>query len=70
MEWIPYDRLKDIEYLDKGGFSIIYKAIWLDGTIKEWSYGEERWMRYNNQIVALKSLNESSNLDEEFEKNF
>ena len=30
LKWIPYNRLKDIEYLDKGGFSIIYKAIWSD----------------------------------------
>ena len=23
LKWISYDRLKDIKYLDKGGFSII-----------------------------------------------
>jgi len=45
LKWIPYDRLKDIEYLDKGGFSIIYKAIWLD----------------NNETVALKSINNFNN---------
>ncbi len=27
LEWIPYDKFKNIEYLDKGGFSTIYKAI-------------------------------------------
>src|SRR6266545_359102 len=37
LEWIPYNRFKNIEYFDKGGFSIIYKAIWLDGPIKYWS---------------------------------
>ncbi|GBB94903.1 hypothetical protein RclHR1_24380001 [Rhizophagus clarus] len=26
LKWIPYDKFKNIEYLDKGGFSTIYKA--------------------------------------------
>jgi len=30
LEWIPYNKFKNIEYLDKGGFSVVYKAIWLD----------------------------------------
>jgi hypothetical protein len=34
LEWIPYNRLKNIEYVDKGGFGTIYKAIWLDGFIE------------------------------------
>jgi hypothetical protein len=29
LEWIPYNRLKNMQYLDKNGFSIIYKAVWL-----------------------------------------
>src|SRR6266511_2537280 len=33
IEWIPYNRLRNIQYLAKGGFSTIYKAIWLDGRI-------------------------------------
>jgi len=27
LEWIPYNRLRNIQYLAKGGFSTIYKAI-------------------------------------------
>ncbi|UZO10630.1 uncharacterized protein OCT59_002210 [Rhizophagus irregularis] len=30
LRWIPYDKLKNVEYLDKGGFGIIYKAIWFN----------------------------------------
>jgi len=26
LEWIPYDKFTDVEYLDEGGFSKIYKA--------------------------------------------
>ena len=52
LKWIPYDKLKNIKYLDKGGFSIIYKAIWRD----------------NNKAVVLKSINNfnssSKNLNE------
>ncbi|EXX61832.1 kinase-like domain-containing protein [Rhizophagus irregularis DAOM 181602=DAOM 197198] len=29
LNWIPYDKFKNVEYLNEGGFSIIYKAIWL-----------------------------------------
>ena len=31
LEWIPYDRLYDIEFIAKGGFGNVYKAIWIDG---------------------------------------
>ncbi|GET58661.1 kinase-like domain-containing protein [Rhizophagus irregularis DAOM 181602=DAOM 197198] len=34
MEWIPYNNLKNIKYLTKGGFSEIYTAIWMDGAQK------------------------------------
>ena len=66
LEWIPYNRFKDIEYVDKGGFSTIYQAIWLDGLINEWSKDEKKWIRFNEKTVALKSLDKSSNLNEEF----
>jgi hypothetical protein len=29
LRWIPYDKFKNVEYLDKGGFGTIYKADWL-----------------------------------------
>ena len=64
LEWIPYNKFKSIEYLDEGGFSIVYKAIWLDGPIE---YKENnKWKRSKNKIVSLKSLNKSLNLNEEF----
>ena len=66
MEWIPYNRLENIKYLDKGGFSTIYEAIWLDGPIKKWDYEEKELIRRSNQKVAIKSLDKSSNLNDEF----
>ena len=66
LEWIPYNKLKNIKYLDKGGFSTIYEAIWLDGPIKRYDYNENKLIRQNNKMVVIKSLNESSNLSNEF----
>ncbi len=92
IEWIPYNRLKNIQYLAKGGFSIIYKAIWLDGPIRSQIIGKKKRYRHfislknedyenakNEKIksplneneaygyyVVLKSLNNSSNINEEF----
>ncbi|CAG8792992.1 355_t:CDS:2, partial [Dentiscutata erythropus] len=31
LEYIPFDRFKDVKYLAKGGFSTVYQATWLDG---------------------------------------
>ncbi len=66
LEWIPYNKFKDIKYLNEGGFSIIYKAIWLDGPIDYWDHDERKFIRKNNIIVSLKSFKKSSNLSKEF----
>ena len=79
LEWIPYNRLTNIKYLAKGGFSTVYKAIWLDGYIRNWDYDKKQWDRFiynidsddsDNKIkaceVVIKSLNNSSNINEEF----
>ncbi|RIA83138.1 hypothetical protein C1645_861319 [Glomus cerebriforme] len=69
LEWIPYNKLKNIEYYDKGGFSEIHKAIWLDGPIDSWNFDKQQWNRWNFQMgyeVVLKNLNNSSSLDDKF----
>src|SRR6185436_14804491 len=45
LEWIPYNRLTNIKYLAKGGFSTVYKARWLDGYIQYWDYDNKQWNR-------------------------
>src|SRR3954451_18801168 len=50
LEWIPYNRLINVTYLDKGGFSTVYKAIWLDGFINSWNYEKQKWNRYAENI--------------------
>src|ERR1043166_8586040 len=43
IEWIPYNHLRNIQYLAKGGFSIVYKAIWLSGKIYHWNSENKQW---------------------------
>ena len=69
LEWIPYDRFYDIEYIAKGGFGKVYRANWIDGYILNWDNQNQNWERYDsNKFVALKSLNNSKNVTLEFIK--
>jgi len=42
LEWISYNSFINIKYLDKGGFSTVYEATWLDGPIEKWSYEKKK----------------------------
>ena len=67
LEWIPYDRFYNIEYIAKGGFGKVYRANWIDGYIGKWGNKHQNWKRYKSNIpVALKSLNNSQNVTSEF----
>ena len=43
LEWIPYNRLRNIQYFAQGGFSTVYEEIWLDGWIGCWYYEKQDW---------------------------
>ena len=59
LEWMPYDRFHNIEYIAKGGFDKVYRANWMDGRIIEWDDENQNWKRQNqNMFVILKSLND------------
>ncbi|GBC18954.1 uncharacterized protein OCT59_015208 [Rhizophagus irregularis] len=73
LEWIEYDRFENVEYLAKGGFGTIYKAIWKDGYIRYWDSENNQWKRYKiwgdkyeNYPVVLKCLHNSQNNTPEF----
>ena len=69
LEWIEYDRFENIEYVAKGGFGTIYKAIWKDGFIENWNHKTNQWHRFNkNRTFALKGLNNSKDITLEFLK--
>jgi hypothetical protein len=50
LEWIPYTRLRNIEFLAQGGFSTIYRGFWLDGHIEHWDYEKQDWKRNTYKI--------------------
>jgi len=66
LEWIPYDRFENIEYLAEGGFGTVYKARWIDGNILNWNNSQNKWRRYANREVVLKCLKDLQNLDTDF----
>ncbi|CAG8777421.1 12446_t:CDS:1, partial [Racocetra fulgida] len=48
LEFIPYKQFTNIEYLAKGGFSVIYKATWIDGPISRWNPKRQKYGRKGN----------------------
>ncbi|EXX57008.1 Cdc15p [Rhizophagus irregularis DAOM 197198w] len=75
LEWIEYDRFENVEYLAKGGFGTIYKAIWKDGYIIKWDFENNQWGKskywggkHENFPVALKCLHNSQDITSEFLK--
>ena len=63
MEFVPYDKFKNVEFIAEGGFSKIYKATWIDGPIYNWNDDEQKFNRFGEMTVALKELNNSENID-------
>ncbi|GBC29097.2 kinase-like domain-containing protein [Rhizophagus irregularis DAOM 181602=DAOM 197198] len=73
LEWIEYDGFENVEYLTKGGFGTIYKAIWKDGWIDGWDLENNKWIRnkyycreYENFPVILKCLYNSQDITSDF----
>ena len=70
LEWIPYEKFSDIEYLAKGGFGTVHKAKWIDGRIENWNISQAKWNRDANEYIVLKYLNNSQNLTTDFYKRY
>ena len=66
-EWIPYNKFINVKEIGKGGFATIYSAIWNDGLLYYNEY-EKEWIRGIGIYVevALKCLNNSQNITNEF----
>jgi hypothetical protein len=69
IEWIPFDRLVDIEDPVKGDFGTVCKAKWLDGRIisfhkTTWSLfvKAKNWHREGEQIVYLKNFDRTDSV--------
>ncbi|GES93623.1 kinase-like domain-containing protein [Rhizophagus clarus] len=61
LEWLPYDRLTDINVIAK---DCRYIAKWIDGNIIDWNSNTQSWIRENqNMVVMLEELNNLKNID-------
>ncbi|EXX75464.1 Tpk2p [Rhizophagus irregularis DAOM 197198w] len=62
IEWIPYNKLQNIEFLTKGGFSEIYTAKRIGGRYEVWNFKEQKLERSGfNTNVILKRLENVEN---------
>ena len=59
LEYVPYEKFKNIEFIAEGGFSKIYKATWIDGPVMKY---DKEFNRLKNYTVVLKKLNNSKNI--------
>ena len=61
MEFVPYDRFEYVEFV--AGFSKIYKATWIDGSIIKWDNEKQDYSHSGKMIIALKELYNSENIN-------
>ncbi|UZO13290.1 uncharacterized protein OCT59_004793 [Rhizophagus irregularis] len=68
LEWVPFDRFKDVKPIGEGGFAKVYSAIWIDGKTKYERQYDGSWEKREPEPikVALKKLNESQNISAEY----
>ena len=66
LEWIPFEKFQNVAYITRGGFGKIYSAEWPEGCILSWDIENQKWDRWTNGKVALKSLDNSSNISTDF----
>ncbi|RHZ79742.1 hypothetical protein Glove_141g47 [Diversispora epigaea] len=64
IEWIPYDRFKDVKQIGKGGFGTIHYAGWIDGYIRKWNIKNKKWKRYGKTEVAFKKFDNFVNFND------
>ena len=65
IEWIPYDDLKNIKKIGKGGFATVYQSEWSNGPR---FVSDNKRYYYDGFYVALKKLKNSQNNSDEFLK--
>ena len=66
LEWVPFEKFQNVTYITRGGFGEIYLADWPEGDIEYWDIENEKWVRFSNTKVALKSLDNSSDISTGF----
>ncbi|RIA87073.1 kinase-like domain-containing protein [Glomus cerebriforme] len=65
IQWIPYEKFTNLEFVGSGAFAKVYKASWVEG-LGIWDYALGKRVRYPNTPVALKELKDSQNISNNF----
>ncbi|CAG8520975.1 3607_t:CDS:2 [Paraglomus brasilianum] len=65
MKWIPFEQFLDIKFVKKGGFSTVYSATWMNSSNRVWDAKRKTFVE-KPLTVALKSLNNSQTLSQDF----
>ncbi|RGB43387.1 hypothetical protein C1646_809390 [Rhizophagus diaphanus] len=66
IEWIEYDKFKDVEYLTKGDLELLLKQVWKDGP---WKLNDDSQLERKGETkVALKCLHNSQDITADFLK--
>ncbi|CAG8656237.1 18690_t:CDS:2, partial [Acaulospora morrowiae] len=77
LEWIPFEQFYDIREIDKGAFSIVYLAYWMDGPLFKKAFPDKVSLKKNEKRfrifyreghikVMLKKLKKSQDISVEF----
>ncbi|RHZ88237.1 hypothetical protein Glove_25g5 [Diversispora epigaea] len=66
LEWIPFDRIENLQEIGKGGFATVYSATWVDGPRGQWNNETKNWDRCGPRKVAVKWFHNSANISTEF----
>ncbi|GBB85373.1 hypothetical protein RclHR1_11920004 [Rhizophagus clarus] len=68
LEWVPFDKFKDIKQIGEGGFAKVYSATWIDGNAEYEKQDDRSWKKLEpiSHTVALKRLNGSQNMSIEY----
>ncbi|GBC06437.1 hypothetical protein RclHR1_06830005 [Rhizophagus clarus] len=68
LEWVPFNKFKDIKQIGEGGFAKVYSATWIDGRANYEKQDDGSWKKRESgsHTVALKRLNGSQNMSIEY----
>ncbi|CAG8535514.1 3232_t:CDS:10 [Gigaspora rosea] len=64
IEFIPFERLRNIEPRTEGFYADIFNAVWIDGPFDTWNEKEKELERIANYNVVLKKLKKLKNSDQ------
>ncbi|PKY47192.1 kinase-like protein [Rhizophagus irregularis] len=56
LEWIPFEKFKEVQTIGKGVFGVVFSAIWSNGPNWRWDQESKQYFREGDKQVALKRL--------------